>query len=67
MINYYLMILRSGIRYFDIVDNYINNWGMVLIGFLECFAIGWVYKIEDQYAVVCYIILFLYFIVGTVV
>ena len=28
---------------------YINTWGMVLIGMLECFAVGWVYKIENQY------------------
>ena len=28
---------------------YINTWGMVLIGMLECFAVGWVYKIDRQY------------------
>lgn len=39
----------SGLVTLDIVDRYINNWGMVLIGTLECFAVGWVYKIDQQY------------------
>ena len=42
----------SGITYLDIIDNYLNNWGMVLIGTLECFAVGWIYKIGEQYKLV---------------
>ena len=45
-----LKLICSGLVTLDIVDNYINNWGMVLIGTLECFAVGWVYKIDEQYA-----------------
>ncbi|KAL5257787.1 hypothetical protein ACHWQZ_G012652 [Mnemiopsis leidyi] len=44
----FLYLFNSGIIYLDIIDNYINNWGMVLIGTLECFAVGWVHKIDEQ-------------------
>ena len=32
----------------DCMDNYIENWGMIFIGMLECFAIGWVYHLDKQ-------------------
>ncbi|XP_063675135.1 sodium-dependent dopamine transporter-like isoform X3 [Bolinopsis microptera] len=64
----------SGTVYLDIIDNYLNNWGMVLIGTLECFAVGWVYKIEDQYkqvgklSVMVYNLGFVFFLlIGTIV
>lgn len=69
-----LYCFSSGIIYLDIIDNYLNNWGMVLIGTLECFAVGWVYKIDDQYkkvgrlSVLVYNIGFVFFLLfGTIV
>lgn len=48
----FLYFFDSGLVFLDIVDRYINNWGMVLIGMLECFAVGWVYQIDLQYKAV---------------
>ncbi len=31
----------SGLYWLDIVDHWMNNYGLVVIGFLECIAIGW--------------------------
>lgn len=33
----------SGIHWLDIVDHWMNNYGLVVIGLLECIAIGWFY------------------------
>ncbi len=40
----------SGLYWLDIVDHWMNNYGLVVIGFLECIAIGWFYgtkKLRD--------------------
>ena len=34
---------QSGLYWLDIVDHFINNFGLVLIGLFECLAIGWVF------------------------
>lgn len=34
----------TGSFWLDIVDHYINEYGMLLIGGLECAALGWVYR-----------------------
>ena len=33
----------AGMYWLDIVDHWMNNYGLVVIGFLECIAIGWFY------------------------
>lgn len=33
----------AGIFWLDIVDRWMNDYGLVVIGFLECIAIGWFY------------------------
>jgi NSS family neurotransmitter:Na+ symporter len=33
----------AGLYWLDIVDHWMNNYGLVVIGFLECIAIGWFY------------------------
>jgi len=40
----------SGMFWLDIVDHWMNNYGLVVIGLLECIAIGWFYgtgKLRD--------------------
>lgn len=40
----------AGLYWLDIVDHWMNNYGLVVIGFLECIAIGWFYgtkKLKD--------------------
>lgn len=33
----------AGLYWLDIVDRWMNDYGLVVIGFLECIAIGWFY------------------------
>jgi NSS family neurotransmitter:Na+ symporter len=33
----------AGLYWLDIVDHWMNNYGLVVVGFLECIAIGWFY------------------------
>lgn len=35
---------RSGLYWLDIVDHFINQYGLVVAGLLECFLIGWIFK-----------------------
>lgn len=35
---------KSGIYWVDIVDHFITNYGLVLVGILECVLIGWIFK-----------------------
>jgi len=35
---------HSGLLWLDIVDRFINHYGLVLAGFLECVFIGWILK-----------------------
>lgn len=37
---------RSGLMWLDIVDNWMGNYGLVLVGLLECIAVGYFYEIE---------------------
>jgi len=36
-------VTGAGFYWLDIVDHWMNNYGLVVIGFLECIAIGWFY------------------------
>ncbi len=45
-----LFATGAGLYWLDIVDHWMNNYGLVVIGFLECIAIGWFYgtkKLRD--------------------
>jgi NSS family neurotransmitter:Na+ symporter len=35
---------QGGLFWIDIVDHFINHYGLVVAGLLECVIIGWVYK-----------------------
>lgn len=37
---------NAGLYLLDIIDNFINNYGIVVIGLLEAFVIGWIVKPE---------------------
>lgn len=39
-----LFATKSGLYWLDIIDRYINNFGIVTVGLLEVILIGWVYK-----------------------
>jgi len=41
-----------GPYHMDIFDNYVSTKGMIFVGMMETFALGWVYLIEDQVEVV---------------
>ena len=38
---------RSGMMWLDILDNWMSNYGLALVGLLECVAVGYFYDIED--------------------
>lgn len=42
-----LFCTDSGLVFLDTIDYYVN-FMMILVGFMECFAIGWIYGIESQ-------------------
>ena len=35
---------NAGIYILDILDNFINNYGVIVVGFLETIVIGWIIK-----------------------
>ncbi len=35
---------QGGLFWIDIVDHFVNHYGLVLAGLLECILLGWVYK-----------------------
>ena len=37
---------KSGLAWLDTVDNWTNQYNMILVGALECFAVGWFFKPE---------------------
>lgn len=38
--------LRSGLMWLDINDNWMSNYGLVLVGLLECVAVAYFFKVE---------------------
>jgi NSS family neurotransmitter:Na+ symporter len=36
-----LFVTRAGLLWLDIVDHYINNYAVTIVGLLECILIGW--------------------------
>lgn len=39
-----IFITESGLAWLDIVDNWTNQYNMILIGALECIVIGWIFN-----------------------
>ncbi|MCP4645714.1 MAG: sodium-dependent transporter [bacterium] len=37
---------QAGVIWLDIVDHFLNNYGLILVGLLECVLIGWYYRID---------------------
>jgi SNF family Na+-dependent transporter len=38
---------RSGLMWLDILDNWMANYGLALVGLLECIAVGYFFHIEE--------------------
>lgn len=41
-----LFVTRAGLAWLDIVDNWTNQINMIVVGILECVAIGWSRKVD---------------------
>ncbi|MBU0936438.1 MAG: sodium-dependent transporter [Spirochaetes bacterium] len=41
-----IFLTGAGLAWLDIVDNFTNQFNMIIIGILECVAIGWFFKTE---------------------
>ena len=39
---------KSGLFWLDIVDYFMNNFGLLVVGILMCIAVGWFYKYEEM-------------------
>ena len=39
-----VFITQSGLAWLDIVDNWTNQYNMIIIGVMECVVIGWIFK-----------------------
>ena len=39
-----LFATRAGLAWLDIVDNWTNQYNMLIIGVLECIAVGWIFN-----------------------
>ncbi len=44
-----IFITQAGLAWLDIVDHWINQVNMILIGILECVAIGWFFDLNKVY------------------
>ncbi len=41
-----LFVTQSGLAWLDIVDNWANSFNLIVIGVLECVAIGWTFSLR---------------------
>lgn len=39
-----VFITESGLAWLDIVDNWTNQYNMIIVGVMECVVVGWVFK-----------------------
>lgn len=39
-----IFITESGLAWLDIVDNWTNQYNMIIIGAMECIVVGWIFK-----------------------
>jgi NSS family neurotransmitter:Na+ symporter len=42
-----LFVTRAGLFWLDIVDHFLNHFGLLTVGVLEAFIIGWLYRTEN--------------------
>ncbi len=42
-----LFCTRSGLMWLDIVDNWMSNYGLALVGLLECIAVGYFFHLDE--------------------
>jgi len=56
----FTFLFNNGLMYLDIVDYYLNNWCLMLLGFLQTVATGWIYQMSFQFARVGYFSVILY-------
>jgi neurotransmitter:Na+ symporter, NSS family len=42
-----LFVTRAGFFWLDIVDHFLNHFGLLTVGVLEAFIIGWLYRTEN--------------------
>ncbi len=40
-----LFATGSGLRWLDIVDHFVANFGLVMVGLVECIILGWMFKL----------------------
>lgn len=41
-----LFVTQAGLAWLDIVDNWANNFNLIIIGILECVAVGWCFNLR---------------------
>lgn len=41
-----VFITESGLAWLDIVDNWTNQYNMIIIGVMECIVVGWIFRPE---------------------
>ncbi len=41
----FIFTTEAGIHWLDIVDHFLNQYGLVAVGFLECLVVGWFFRI----------------------
>lgn len=42
-----IFVTHPGLVWLDIVDHWMNNYGLVVVGLLQCIAVGYFYNIEE--------------------
>jgi len=40
-----LFTTQAGLLWLDIVDHFITHYGLILVGVLECFVVGWLFRL----------------------
>ncbi len=38
---------RAGLLWLDIVDHFVTHYGLVVVGILECFVVGWLFRLPQ--------------------
>jgi NSS family neurotransmitter:Na+ symporter len=41
-----LFVTQAGLAWLDIVDNWANNFNLIIVGILECVAVGWTFNLR---------------------
>lgn len=42
-----LFATKGGLYWLDIVDHFVNNYGLAVVGLFECIVIGWIYGAQN--------------------